>query len=187
MAATRTRSTAEERRAQVVEAAVREFAVGGLEGATTQAIAARAGISQAYVFRLYGSKKELFLAVVEHGFDRVAEAFRAAVADVADPSPAARFTAMGDAYRRLLQDRDLLLVQLQAYAASSDADVRDTVRRCYADLWQLVTRLSGARPEQVYGFFATGMLLNVAAAVDLPDLVDPTSCARWCAACDDAS
>src|SRR3954451_16987179 len=98
MATTRSRSTAEERREQVLAAAVSEFAARGLEAATTSDIAKRAGISQAYVLRLFPSKGELFLASLDRCFGRVERRFRDAAAEVAADDPEARLKAMGNAY-----------------------------------------------------------------------------------------
>ena len=72
------RHTAAERREAILEAAISEFAIGGLQGASTDEIARRAGISQAYLFRLYGTKMDLFLAVVERVFRRTLEVFQLA-------------------------------------------------------------------------------------------------------------
>src|SRR5262249_10898807 len=66
----------------------------------------------------------------------------------------------------LLNDRELLLVQLQGYAAAGDEEVRVHVRKRFLDLWGLVVRLSGADAECMRKFFAHGMLMNVAAALD---------------------
>ncbi|HEX8105029.1 MAG TPA: TetR/AcrR family transcriptional regulator [Solirubrobacteraceae bacterium] len=164
--ATRTRQTADERRAALIDAATAEFAAGGLHGTSTHAIAKRAGISQPYIFQLFPTKQDLFLAAVAAGFDRVREAFRRAVAD----DPENPLQAMGAAYRTLLADRDELLMQHHAYAASFDPEVRAFVRDQFADLLRLIERLSGADPETVRGFAAQGMLLNVVAALDLVDL-----------------
>src|SRR5215470_7681130 len=128
MATTRTRSTAEERREQVLAAAVSEFAARGFEAATTADIAKRAGISQAYVFRLFTSKRELFLAAVDRCFGRIERRFRDAVADLPADTEA-RLLAIGDAYSELLVDRELLLLQMQAYAAVDDEEVRLHVRK----------------------------------------------------------
>ncbi len=95
------RMTAEERRESVLRAAVPEFAVGGLAGTSTEAIAGRAGVSQPYLFRLFPSKKTLFLASVERTFALIEAAFREAATDA--------LAAMGAAYRDLLADRQLLL------------------------------------------------------------------------------
>ena len=69
---------------------------------------------------------------------------------------------------RLLSDRDLLRVQLQAYAACGDEDVRQVVREEFAALYESVERDSGATKEDIHHFFAEGMLLNVAAALEIP-------------------
>src|SRR5438552_18074063 len=78
MAVTARRKSAEERREAVLDAAFEEFAQRGLDGASTEAIAARAGISQPYVFRLFGTKKELFKAVISRCFRETLELFQRA-------------------------------------------------------------------------------------------------------------
>ena len=85
---------------------------------------------------------------------------------------------MGNAYKRLLSDRDLLRVQLQAYAACGDEDVRQVVREEFAALYELVKRESGATDEAIHQFFAEGMLLNVAAALELGGTPETWSLAR---------
>src|SRR6476661_9464555 len=72
------RQTADERRDAIVAAATEEFATGGLVGASTEAIARRVGVSQPYVFQLFGTKKDLFLAVVGSCFARIILAFEGA-------------------------------------------------------------------------------------------------------------
>ncbi|MEA2390804.1 MAG: hypothetical protein QOK31_913 [Solirubrobacteraceae bacterium] len=163
-AAPTTRMSAGERRSQIVDLAVEEFARTGLHGTSTETIARRAGVSQPYLFRLFGTKKELFLAGAGLCFDRTLESFRAAVSG---GDPAERLGAMGRAYRELLADRTLLLSQMQSYAACADEEIRIEIRRRYGELWREVQRLSGAAPEDVRAFFAHGMLMNVAAAMDL--------------------
>jgi AcrR family transcriptional regulator len=165
----RTRQTAPERREALVEAAVEHFAQTGLHGTAVSAITADVGITQPYAFSLFGTKKGLFLAAVERSFDRVEETFRQAAANAGEEGP---FDAMKLSYTGVLQDRALLLVQLQAYAASGDDEVREVVRRRYAQLYELARELSGgATRDELAQFFAVGMLLNVAAALDLPDLL----------------
>jgi AcrR family transcriptional regulator len=165
----RARLSASARRDTVVQAAVEQFAMTGLHGTAVSAITDEVGITQPYAFSLFGTKKGLFLAAVEHGFDRIEETFRAAAAAV--PEDMTVVQALGQAYSGLLDDRALLLLQLQAYAASGDEEVRDVVRRRFAQLYELVREVSGASAEELQSFFATGMLLNVAAALDLPALL----------------
>ena len=161
------RRSADERRDQVLKAAVAEFALHGLHGASTEMIAQRAGISQPYVFRLFPSKKDLFIAAVEQCFARVRNAFAAAAREAGKASASERLHAMGHAYLQLLTQREQLLLQMQAYAACSDPDVRRVVRQGWADLNQLVRELAGASPVQVSDFFAKGMFMNVVACIDL--------------------
>ena len=170
-----TRRTADERRTEITAAAAIEFAHGGLEGATTDRIAARAGVSQPYVVRLFGTKKALFLAVANRAFERIADAFRAsALGD----GPDERLSNMGAAYVALLADRDELALQLQLYAAAHDPEIRACVATRFAELHELCGELSGADPEKLRGFMAQGMLCNVAAALDIPQIAWDENWAR---------
>ena len=116
---------AAERRELVLEAAMAEFATHGLAGTSTEDVARRAGISQPYLFRLFPTKKALFLALVERCFHRVEDTFTAAAGDLTGDEALA---AMADEYERLLDDRTLLLLQMQIYAACSDPEIRDATR-----------------------------------------------------------
>ncbi len=173
-AAPRQRIPASERRDALIEAAVHEFAHGGLHGTPVDRIARRVGVAQPYVFSLFGSKRELFLAAVERGFKRVGETFTQAAAEF-DPAVALPdtdvLTAMGQAYVELLSsDRDYLMLQHQSYAACDDEVIRDHVRSSYAQLVAHVQSLSDADSERIDEFFRYGMWLNVAAAMGVEDL-----------------
>ncbi len=160
------RQSAEERRDAVLQAALSEFATGGLRGASADAIAQSAGISQPYLFRLFGTKKHLFLACVHRGFRQTLELFQQAAVG---QGPDEIFEAMGNAYMEMLEgDRTALLLQLQAYAACYDDEVREVVREGFSELWTYVARVSGKDEDEVRRFFAVGMLLNVSAAMELP-------------------
>src|SRR5437762_4376524 len=163
--------TAAERKASILEAALEEFAARGLDGASTEAIAAKAGISQPYVFRLCGTKKELFMAVIGRCFRQTLELFQRAAEGKRGE---AALKAMGDAYvNELLPDRTRLRAQIQAYAACEDDEIREVVRNGYGDLVAYAERVSGLPPEAVGRFFATGMLLNVIASMGLQNLDEP--------------
>lgn len=169
MAESRTLSTAEERREEILEAAERVFAARGLHGTPTMEIARAAGISQAYLFRLFPTKAELFTALVERCNDRIERTFvDAAAAARAAGEPVMQ--AIGLAYVGLLADRDLLLDQLHAHAACDDPAIRDQMRRGFARLVDIVERETGAEPQDVRNFFAHGMLLNVLAAMQAQDV-----------------
>ena len=134
------RFTAEERRQAVLDAAVAEFAGGGLNGTSTEDIARQAGISQPYLFRLYPNKKALFIASVEAGFERIIDTFEHAARGLDDDDA---LEAMGQAYTKLLEDRDLLLMQLHAYAACSDPEIRAATRRAFRRMWSAISGLAG--------------------------------------------
>lgn len=158
--------SAEERRATVLEAAREEFGAGGFSGTSTETIARRVGVSQPYLFRLFPTKKAIFLATMESCFDRLQALFEAAGEGVTGEEA---LQALGRAYRTLLDDKGALQMQLQIWStACSDDDVRDLARQRLAGLWRQIVRLSGADDQRVMQFMAGGMLLNVMAAMDLP-------------------
>jgi AcrR family transcriptional regulator len=169
MPAARTLSTAEERREEILVAAERVFAARGLHGTPTMEIAKAAGISQAYLFRLFPTKAELFRALVQRCNDRIERTFvDAAAAARARGEPV--MDAIGAAYVGLLGDRNLLLNQLHAHAACDDPAIRDQMRRGFERLVEIVERETGAAADEVRRFFAHGMLLNVLAAMQAQDV-----------------
>src|SRR5215208_3167308 len=111
---TRTRKSAEERREEIIALAIEQFAIGGYRGTSTEAIARAAGISQPYLFRLFKTKRELFLACLEDSDGRIFETFRNAARGVPKEEV---LPAMGRAYVELLADKSALLFQMQSYAA----------------------------------------------------------------------
>jgi AcrR family transcriptional regulator len=164
--------TAEERREDVMRAAMQEFAGRGYYGTPTTDIARTAGISQAYLFRLFPTKEELFVACMDRAYANVLEEFSRAAAPHAGDFEAA-LTAMGERYNELLEQTDLLLCQLHGYAACQEPKVRAAVRSGYKALVERVQLLSGAPDEEIQRFFAKGMLLNVVAAMGAHELDEP--------------
>jgi AcrR family transcriptional regulator len=159
------RRSAEERREEILEAALVEFAARGLHGGSTEAIASAVGISQPYVFRLFGTKKELFTATIERCMRGTLEMMQAAAAGLNGEEA---LHAIGEAYsERLTTDPTYLHSQMQAYAACDDPTIRAVVRNGYRELVDYVERVSGLPPDRVSHFFAKGMLLNVIASMDL--------------------
>ena len=167
MQRTSTRMTAEERREAVILAASKEFAARGYAGTSSQAIADRVGVSQPYLFQLFGTKKDMFIAAVRACFARTRAAFEtsARTARKATSDPATILVAMGRTNINLLRDRDLLRLQLQAYAACEDSAIRAVVRDEWKALYRAVAEVSGADEAALHAWFAEGMLLNVAASV----------------------
>jgi AcrR family transcriptional regulator len=165
-----TRMRGSDRRSQLLGIAAVEFANHGLHGASIEAIAREAGITQAYVFRMFGTKKALFVELVGTAFDR----FTAGMTEAAAGSEGlAALSEMGAQYYELLADRTTLLLQLQGFAACGDSEVRELVRTRLAHLWDTVASATGLDPVTVKTFLAFGMLLNNVAAVDIADLDAP--------------
>jgi AcrR family transcriptional regulator len=163
--------SAEERRGEVMRAAAAAFADGGYRGTTTQDVAERAGISQPYIFRLFSSKKELFLAVVEDCFERTERTFVEAAQGLSGDEA---LDAMGMAYAELIRDPVNLLVQLHCFtAAAGDPDVRLLAQRGMRRVWETASRASGASDEALRNWVATGMLCNMIAAIGLEELDEP--------------
>jgi AcrR family transcriptional regulator len=157
------RQTADERRAAVLEAALHEFAAKGLHGASTDDIAKAAGISQPYLFRLFGTKKELYLETAREATDALFSVFeRASRGKHGDEALA----AMGDAYRLILDDRDRLMLQLKCWSTCDDPDLREQARSTWRDLVELVEQRSGLGSDVVAGFFAKGVLLTILTGLD---------------------
>lgn len=159
-----------DRRAQVLGIAAREFAEHGLQGASTEAIAREAGITQAYIFRMFGTKKALFLELVTGAFERVSDGMLEAAAGATGTEGLQR---MGAQYYGLLSDRISLLLQLQGFAACGDAEVQQVVRERFARMWQVVAETTGLDTVTVKSFLAFGMLLNVGAAIDVDTIDEP--------------
>lgn len=161
------RQTAEERRRAVLDAAIAEFAVKGLQGASTEDIARRAEISQPYVMRLFGTKKELFMEAIKLVYSRILQSFQSATTD----NQSNNLDAMGEAYSRLLTRREELLLFLQGFAAAGDPEIRQLVQKEFGGLYLYVSNNVEASQSELQAFFAHGMLLSIAAAIDLPTLL----------------
>ncbi len=165
------RQTADERRTAVLAAAISEFARSGYAGTSTEVIARRAGISQPYLFRLFGTKKDLFVATYDLVGDRIIRELTS-VSEGLEGEEA--LAAMGTAYVELMQDPELLQVQLHGFAAApGDPDIARSCRRTFEVLAEVVSDRTGLSDDELRQFFASGMLINVMAAIDLLSISDP--------------
>jgi AcrR family transcriptional regulator len=169
----RSLSTAEVRREAVLEAGMAAFADRGFLGTPTMDVAKSAGISQAYLFRLFPTKSDLVVAVVDRSNERIYDGFAkaAAAARAAGRTESQDLLlAMGETYSELLSDRTMLVTQIHQHAAAAAMpEVAEAARRGFERLFALVEGETGAPAEEVHRFFATGMLLNVMAAIGADD------------------
>jgi AcrR family transcriptional regulator len=158
MTTTPHRQTADERRIAVLDAATVEFARKGFHGASTDDIARAAGISQPYLFRLFRTKKELYLATAGRTIAELYDVF----ADAARGKTGIdALHAMGEAYNTVMGDRDRLMLMLKCWASCDDPEICEVVRGAWRDLVDLAERSSGESPEVVSTFFSKGALLTI--------------------------
>jgi len=144
--ATTQRLTADERRVEILAVAQDLFAERGLYGTSTDEIARRAGISQPYLFRLFGTKKELYIATVEGCFRETLEMFQDASAGKTGEEA---LKAISKAYHEtVLADPHRLQGQMQAYAACDDPDVRAVCRKGYGRLVEHVEAVADGHDER---------------------------------------
>jgi AcrR family transcriptional regulator len=163
MTVTATRQTAEARRESILDAALVEFAAKGLHGTSTEDVARRAGISQPYIFRLFGTKKKLFAEACRRCMREVREEMAAAAEG---KSGEEALSAMGAAYIHFLEaDPRRLILQMHMYAAGDEPEIREVARDGYGELVRFVEQASGESGARVTRFFARGMLINVIAAM----------------------
>ena len=148
------------RRRSVLEAATAEFGDRGLHAASTREIALRAGISEAYLFRLFPTKRRLFLDALEHGS---AEALgMLARAEGGSDGPLAALSA---AWVRICRDGEHRLVALQCFAAGTfDPELMDAAREHMRRLEALLRERSGASEPEVRDVIAQGLLAALRAS-----------------------
>jgi AcrR family transcriptional regulator len=161
------RKSAGERRDEILRAAFLAFGTHGFEGTSTEDIARAAGVSQPYLFRLFGTKKQLFLAAVVRLHELTGAALEAGIAEMDEDADCGPFEAIGHAYKAAMATPGLMRMQMQALAACADPDVRRVVQEGYGSLVDRIQSATGASSEVLAGFVAKGMLLNVLAAMDV--------------------
>ena len=169
---------AADRRILILEAAQEEYGRAGMHATSVEVIADRAGVSQPYIFRLFGTKNDLMAAVIEHHTAKLRQAFRDAVEQRdADSSP---LQAMALAYLGFMEeDVNSLRCQLHTWAAASDPAIKDVAQRTYREIWEDIAELSGATADEIRDFMGHGMLLTVLASLDLNELFgDPLAVAK---------
>jgi AcrR family transcriptional regulator len=167
------RMPADERRELVLAAATRAFAQGGYAGTSTDAVAKEAGVSQPYVVRMFGTKLDLFLEVLERSVGRIRDAFAAVLEDGPfDPDSEEDEARMGLAYAELLEDRDFLQVMMHGFSAGGVPEIAATARRCMGGVFATIQR-TGWSDDRARDFIAYGMLLNVMLSMRAPEHLDP--------------
>jgi AcrR family transcriptional regulator len=169
----RSRSTAEARRAVVVARAVEVFARTGYHATPVTDVAAAAGISQAYVLRLFDGKLGLFVAALDHCYEQIRQTLHRSAEKLPAASATQILDQMGDDYAELIADRSLIKLQIHAQSASDVPEIREATRRGIASVVTLARELSGGTQAQVQQFIALGQLCHLIVAADLDEVDEP--------------
>ena len=156
------------RRGQILAAALREFSHKGFHGASTLTIAEAAGSSHPGLFRTFPTKKGLFIAVLEQVFATVRQEL--AVADKAAGDDQVHAAVI--AWRALMEERELMLLLIQGYAACEDPDIHDLMYRWTREAFGRMEALSRTGADSSPRPFATAMLYMVASCMDLTARVE---------------
>ena len=177
-----TRMKSPERRELILEAATTVFGERGYVGATTDAVAKAAGVSQPYVVRMFGTKEALFLAVLDRALERLLTSFRAALEDETATLPTGEpltiHARLGVAYADLLADRGLLLSLMHAFVLGAEPVIGERARRGFLEVYAFLRDDAGFTAEEANEFLAVGMLLNTMVGVRMTDEYDSSPAAR---------
>ncbi len=165
--ATITLSTADERRRTVVDAAITVFARSGYQATPVASVAEEAGISSAYVFKLYSGKEQLFIAALDRAFARIVDALRVGADAGGSQDPDAVLDAMAEAYARLIAERALLMLQVHAMSAADVPAIAGALRAGIERVTEYVQERSAAPASSVQRFLAYGQLCHLIVATGM--------------------
>lgn len=172
-----TRMKSEERRELILAAAAVVFGERGYVGATTDAVAKAAGVSQPYVVRMFGTKAALFQAVLQRSLDRLLTGFRQEIAEY-DEAKGELPLCIGKRYVELLADRGLLLSLMQGFMLGADPEIGPVVREGFMDVYRLLRDEAGFAPEEATKFLEGGMLINTLVGLRMGAEIDTDSDVR---------
>ncbi len=171
-----TRLSAPDRREQILRVATEVFGAVGYAAGTTDAIAKKAGISQAYVVRTFGSKEQLLLEVSQRACARVETLFREAIAGFTDDeTPHHKQAKMGAAYRKLTADRGLMLALMHTYTMGHDPVVGPHARDGFLRIYRIVRHEAELSRQDAMLFMAQGMLIDTLMAIRITESDDPAA------------
>lgn len=166
-------STADRRQNEVADAALSAFARKGYHGTTVADVANEAGLSSAYVFRLFVNKQGLFISALRLCFEQVQGALATGAATAQSDDSESVLDAMGQTYAQLIGNQTLLMFQVHALAATDDPDIRAAFQDCQRQLTDFVLERSGADQQAVQTFFARGQLCHFVVALGIAGSAPP--------------
>jgi AcrR family transcriptional regulator len=160
-------STSDLRRETVINSAIAVFAKAGYLGTPIAAVAKHAKISSAYVFKLFPSKQELFVAALEQAFGLILSTLSDGAGRSADQTPDGVLSAMEAAYATLISNRDLLMLQVHALSVADVQEIGAAFRKGLQTIAKFVKSRSGASDDAVQRFFAYSQLCHLITTISL--------------------
>ena len=122
------RTLAEQRSRQLLDAAARLMEREGSEAVSMQALAAEAGVSVGLIYRYFGSKDDILLAVITQVLDAFSEQVPAAI-EAVGPDPVRRLAAAFSAYCHVINEYRHAAVLTYRESKSLDAVGRERIKR----------------------------------------------------------
>lgn len=159
------RRTAEERRTDVIAAAMVEFGTYGYHGGSTERIARSAEISQPYVLRLFGTKLNLFIATLEAVSESILSTWQRAL-EGTDVTGWDALMALGQSYTRGDNTAIRFRMILQGAAAAEHPEIETAINAHMDLLWRWVQLATGADDTEIQRFWAYGMMQTMAIAMN---------------------
>lgn len=172
------RRTAEERRTDVIEAAMIEFGTYGYHGGSTERIATAAEISQPYVLRLFGTKLKLFLATLDHVHQVILHGWQKALAPHPELRGWSALIELGKGYGGDGTAANRFRMILQGAAASEIPEIEAAINADMDHLWSWVKTTTEASDEEIQRFWAYGMMQTMAIAMNAPKYLNTSDRAR---------
>ena len=161
-----TRMPANERKALMLEAAVRVFGRLGYAAATTDLIAREAGVSQAYIVRFFRSKETLFEEAAASVVERLCDQF-AEVSLPLEGSAIERRQRLGDMYAEIVKDHDTFMMIVRLFMMGSDPRFGQLSRDSFARVYRVLREDVGMDAEQARLFLSHGLLMNLVLSLRL--------------------
>jgi TetR/AcrR family transcriptional regulator len=172
------RMPADQRRESILGSATAVFGERGYVGATTDAVAKAAGVSQPYVVRMFGTKEQLFLEVLQRALDKLLATFRGVIAEHGAGGKEGLGALIGNAYADLLQDRGLLLSLMQAFMLGTDPVIGPAARDGFLQVYRVLRDEAGFTAEEADAFLSHGMMLHTLVAIGMAGSFDSDPSAR---------
>ncbi len=178
------RLPAEQRRREILEAAVTVFAEHGYSGTGTADIAAAAGIGEPTIYRYFASKQDLYLAALRLSGEQVMENWQRIAAENEDPLNA--LLILGQWYHQTLRERpEILKLRFRSITEAHDPEVAVRARGIYRELMGFIEGLFENACAQgrisrdtdtrtmMWMFMAVGSLLDMTHLLGLQDELGP--------------